>query len=93
MIGAEAAYARKLGVRLKQPAIDDIATIEQPRAAIAAVVGVPSDGSPVVPDGCTRRCAVRRITWHVLGPHRGMSESGRWSRQREMCVADEVSLG
>jgi hypothetical protein len=39
VIGAETAYARKLGVRLKQRAIDDIAAIQDLREAIAAVVG------------------------------------------------------
>jgi hypothetical protein len=66
VIGAETAYARKLGVKLKQPATGDIAAIEQLRAAIAAVVGAPSDGSPVVPGGWTTRYAARRIAWHVL---------------------------
>src|SRR2546426_9390307 len=46
VIGAETAYARKLGLKLKQPAIDDIAAIEDLHEAIAAVVGAPSDGSP-----------------------------------------------
>jgi len=66
VIGAETAYARKLGVKLKQPAIDDIAAIEEVREAIAAVLGAPSDGSPVVPTGWTTRYAARRIAWHVL---------------------------
>jgi hypothetical protein len=66
VIGAETAYARKLGVKLKQPAIGEIAAIEELREAIAAVVGVPSDGSPVVPNGWTPRYAARRIAWHVL---------------------------
>jgi hypothetical protein len=66
VIGAETAYARKLGVKLRQPAIDDIAAIEELREAIAAVVGSPSDGSPVVPNGWTTRYAARRIAWHVL---------------------------
>jgi hypothetical protein len=65
VIGAETAYARKLGVKLKQPAIDDTAAIEKLRAAITAVVGAPSDGSPVLP-GWTTRYAARRIAWHVL---------------------------
>jgi hypothetical protein len=39
VIGGETAYARKLGVKLKQPAIDDIAAIEELREAIATVVG------------------------------------------------------
>jgi hypothetical protein len=66
VIGAEAAYARKLGVKLKQPAINNIAAIEERREAIAAIVGAPSDGSPVVPNGWTTRYAARRIAWHVL---------------------------
>jgi hypothetical protein len=66
VIGAETAYARKLGLKLKQPAIDDIAAIEELREVIAAVVGAPSDGSPVVPNGWTTRYAARRIAWHVL---------------------------
>jgi hypothetical protein len=66
VVGAETAYARKLGVKLKQPAIGDIAAIEELRKAIAAVVGAPSDGSPVVPGGWTTRYAARRIAWHVL---------------------------
>lgn len=66
VIGAETAYARKLGVRRKQPAIDDGAGIEELRAAIAAVVGAPSDGAPVLPNSWTTRYAARRIAWHVL---------------------------
>jgi hypothetical protein len=66
VLGAETAYARKLGLKLARPAIDDVAAIEAVRAAIAAVVGAPSDGSPVVADGWTARYAARRIAWHVL---------------------------
>ena len=66
VIVAETAYARKLGVKLKQPAIDDLTAIEELRTSIAAVVGAPSDGSPVVGNGWTTRYAARRIAWHVL---------------------------
>jgi hypothetical protein len=65
-VGPPTAYARKLGVKIKRPAIDDIAAIEVLREAIAAEVGAPSDGSPVVPNGWTTRYAARRIAWHVL---------------------------
>jgi hypothetical protein len=41
VIGADTAYARKLGIKLKQPAIGDVAAVEELRAAIAAVVGRP----------------------------------------------------
>lgn len=66
VIDAETAYARKIGLKLRQPAMDDIAAIKVRREAIARVVGDPSDGSPVVPNGWTSRYAVRRIAWHVL---------------------------
>ena len=66
MIGADTAYARKLGVKLKQPATRDTAAIAELREAIAAVVGAPSDGSPVLSNGWTTRYAARRIAWHVL---------------------------
>jgi hypothetical protein len=66
VIGVDAVYARKLGVKLRQPAIDDVAAIRQLRQAIADVVGAPSYGSPVVPNGWTPPYAARRIAWHVL---------------------------
>jgi hypothetical protein len=66
VIGAETAYARKLGVKHKQPATGDIAAIEELRAAIAVVLGAPSDGSPLVAGGWTTRYAGRRIAWHML---------------------------
>ena len=66
VIGAEAVYARKFGVKRKRPAIDDVAAIEELREAVAAVLDAPSDGSPVVSNGWTTRYAARRIAWHVL---------------------------
>ncbi len=66
VIGADTAYARKLGIKLKQSALGDTAAARELREAIAAVVGAPSDGSPLVPGGWTTRYAARRIAWHVL---------------------------
>ena len=66
VLGAEAAYARKLGVKHKPPAIDDIAAIGALRADLLAVLSAPSDGQPVVDNGWTVRYAARRIAWHVL---------------------------
>ena len=57
VIGADTAYARKLGVKRKQPAIGDIAGKEELREAIVAVVGAPSDGAPVCP--AAGPCATR----------------------------------
>ncbi|HEY4004695.1 MAG TPA: hypothetical protein VGM60_05850 [Pseudonocardia sp.] len=42
-----AACTRKLGVKFRPPAFNDIAAIEELCEATAAVVGAPSDGSPV----------------------------------------------
>jgi hypothetical protein len=66
VIGADTAYARKLGVKRKQPALGDIAALGELRGVIAALLGAPWDGSPVVPGGWTPRYAARRIAWHVL---------------------------
>jgi hypothetical protein len=50
VISAETAYARKLGFfKLKKPAIDDIAAIEDLREAIAAVVGALGTAHPWCP--------------------------------------------
>jgi hypothetical protein len=66
VIGADTAYARKLGIKRTQPPTGDTAAIRELREAIAAAVGAPSDGSPIAPNGWTTRYAARRITWHVL---------------------------
>ena len=66
VIGAETAYARKLGIKLKQPPLGDTAAIGALREAIAAVLSAPSDGAPVVPGGWATRYAGRRIAWHLL---------------------------
>jgi len=66
VLGAEAAYARKLGVKHPQPAIDDPAAVAALREDIVAVLRAPSDGSPPVPKGWPPRYAARRIAWHVL---------------------------
>jgi hypothetical protein len=66
VLGAEASYARMIGLKLRQPEIVDIEAIEAQRLAIAAVLGAQSDGSPVRPNGWTTRYAARRIVWHVL---------------------------
>lgn len=66
VLEAEASYARKLGVKHKPPAIDDIEAIEALREAILAVLSQPSDGSPMVDKGWTSRYSARRVAWHVL---------------------------
>ena len=66
VVGAESAYARKIGVKVKQPTFDDREAVSAMREAIAAVLGSTSDGSPVVERGWTSRYTARRIAWHAL---------------------------
>ncbi|HEX2275133.1 MAG TPA: hypothetical protein VHG90_14795 [Acidimicrobiales bacterium] len=66
VLGAEASYARTLGVRHRQPARDDTAAVSALRDAIAAALRTPSSGEPLTPKGWPPRYAARRIAWHVL---------------------------
>lgn len=66
VVSAEAAYARKLGIKHRPPAAGDTESIAALRAAITEVLGSPSDGKPSVPKGWPPRYAARRIAWHVL---------------------------
>ncbi|MQA87322.1 MAG: hypothetical protein GEV03_22505 [Streptosporangiales bacterium] len=66
VLGAEASYARKLGVKHRQPDLGDTHAVAALRGAIAAVLRTPSDGTPPVPKGWPPRYAARRIAWHVL---------------------------
>jgi hypothetical protein len=66
VVNAEAAYARKLGIKHPPPAISDRDGIAALRGLIADVLGAPSDGSPPVPRGWPVRYGARRIAWHVL---------------------------
>jgi hypothetical protein len=66
VIEAERAYARKIGIRHKPFAADDDAALAAMRDEIAAVLGSPSDGAPVIPGGWTASYAARRIAWHVV---------------------------
>jgi hypothetical protein len=66
VLEAEAAYARKLGLRWKAATLGDAATAAEHRETILAVLRRPSDGSPVVEKGWPPRYAARRIAWHAL---------------------------
>lgn len=66
VLGAEAAYARKIGVRHRQPELGDQAALDAVRADIVEALGRPSDGEPLVERGWPARYAVRRMAWHVL---------------------------
>ncbi|GAC1325843.1 MAG: hypothetical protein NVSMB13_09680 [Mycobacteriales bacterium] len=66
VVAAEAAYARKIGVRLPVPSAGDLAAVGALRSAVLAVLGEPSDGLPVGAKGWPACYAARRIAWHVL---------------------------
>lgn len=64
VIGAEAGYARQLGIKHPQPALGDAEALAALRADLLAVIGAPSDGSPL--HKWTSSYAARRIAWHAL---------------------------
>jgi predicted RNase H-like HicB family nuclease len=66
VLGAEAAYARKVGVKHPQPELGDTKAIKALRDDLAESLRGASDGSPPIPKGWPPRYAIRRITWHVL---------------------------
>lgn len=66
VLGAEASYARTLGLKFKQPVIGDRLAIEANRAAIAAALARPGDGQPSAPKGWPPRYTLRRMAWHVI---------------------------
>ncbi|MEX2238692.1 MAG: hypothetical protein WEB00_14300 [Dehalococcoidia bacterium] len=66
VLNAEAAYARKIGIRHPEPALDDANAVQALRSAIATALGSASDGSPPAAKGWPARYAARRIAWHVL---------------------------
>ena len=63
VLGAESAYARTIGVRHKEPALDDTAAIAALRDDIVDALLHPRE---VKGKGWPRRYAARRIAWHVL---------------------------
>src|SRR5918999_1543267 len=66
VLGAEAAYARQLGVKHPQPRVGDRKAIEALRDDLAEALRGASDGTPRTPKGWPPRYALRRIPWHVL---------------------------
>ena len=63
VLDAEVAYARKLGVRLRQPDPGDLAAVTAHRREILGALGAQTDAG----DGSwPPRYAARRIAWHIL---------------------------
>jgi hypothetical protein len=66
VLGAEAMYARKLGVRRPESAVGDRAAIAAHRAALAEALRAAAEGTLVLEKGWPAPYAARRIAWHVL---------------------------
>lgn len=66
VIAAEHAYARTIGLKPPAPDPTDAFAVAAMRAAMAAALRVPSDGSPIAGRKWPPRYAARRIAWHVL---------------------------
>ena len=64
VVGAEQAYATRLGVRVPMPDPTDAGAVAVLRAAILKPLSMSSDGSPI--DRWTQRYAARRIAWHAI---------------------------
>jgi hypothetical protein len=63
VLGAETAYARKLGLRLQQPAATDVAAVREHRNAIVAALRAGTK-SPIE-GGWPARYVARRTAWHA----------------------------
>lgn len=66
VLGAEPAYASKLGLKLQQPASGDRAAVARNREALLAAFRAGANGRPLREGGWTARYAARRIAWHAL---------------------------
>lgn len=66
VLGAETSYARTLGVKHPEPALDDPAAIKALRDDIIHALRSAREGTPRTPKGWPPRYAARRIAWHVL---------------------------
>jgi hypothetical protein len=64
VLGAETSYARKLGLRLKQPEASDAGAVRDHRNAIVA--GLRAGTKGVTENGLPARYLARRMAWHVL---------------------------
>jgi hypothetical protein len=68
VIGAEAGYARQVGVKHKEPQLGDAKAVTALRDDLVTVLRAARAGEPMREDGkgWPPRYAVRRIAWHVL---------------------------
>ena len=66
LLGGEVAYAGKLALTIRQPALGESAAIAAMRDTICEALLAGRDGKPPKEKGWPARYAARRIAWHVL---------------------------
>jgi hypothetical protein len=66
VIGAEVSYIRKLGLRFRQPAIDDAGGVAEVRDATLEVLRAARAPAPDLEKAWPYSYAARRIAWHTL---------------------------
>jgi len=66
VVSAEAAYARKIGLRHKEPGVGDTAAARAMRDDMVAAHAAARTGEPLAERGWPARYAARRIAWHAL---------------------------
>jgi hypothetical protein len=66
VVGADGAYAREIGLKVREVDPGDRAAVEAARAEVLAVLRQPSDGTPLAGRNWPARYAARRIAWHAL---------------------------
>jgi hypothetical protein len=66
VIGAHAAYARMIGVRVSAREWETPEGLAAAQAQVLDVLARPSDGAPLRENGWPARYATRRMAWHVL---------------------------
>lgn len=66
VIGADAAYAREVGIKSRELGFEDRPAYLALRRDVLDVLRRPSDGAPLAGRRWTLRYAARRIAWHAL---------------------------
>ncbi len=66
VLGAEVAYARMMGLKLRQPALGDASAVAEAHAAILDVLRAARTPGPDREKGWPYRYAARRFAWHAL---------------------------
>ena len=66
VVAVESAYARRIGLRLREPDPGDVGCAAAIRAAIVDVLARPTDGGAIPGGRWPARYAARRIAWHVM---------------------------